>query len=198
MELVGAVLDVENIGCQSVVPHPPALLVPEHPPPSTPSPPSPLPLQTIGAAFGAKKVSIGGESVTLGIWVYGYVLYGCMCVRVWVYRCVCMDIYACVCVCMGMCVGVTGSIGVCVCVCACVCVRVCVCVCVHVCVRVKCDWECEYVTGSYTAALFTLSLPSPLFPSSLSLQDTAGSERYESMSRIYYRGAKAAIVCFGE
>ena len=31
-----------------------------------------------------------------------------------------------------------------------------------------------------------------------SLQDTAGSERYESMSRIYYRGAKAAIVCFGK
>jgi len=29
-------------------------------------------------------------------------------------------------------------------------------------------------------------------------QDTAGSERYESMSRIYYRGAKAAIVCYGE
>lgn len=26
--------------------------------------------------------------------------------------------------------------------------------------------------------------------------DTAGSERYESMSRIYYRGAKAAIVCY--
>ena len=25
--------------------------------------------QTIGAAFGAKKVSIAGESVTLGIWV---------------------------------------------------------------------------------------------------------------------------------
>ena len=30
----------------------------------------------------------------------------------------------------------------------------------------------------------------------LSLQDTAGSERYEAMSRIYYRGAKAAIVCY--
>lgn len=30
------------------------------------------------------------------------------------------------------------------------------------------------------------------------MQDTAGSERYESMSRIYYRGAKAAIVCYGE
>lgn len=28
------------------------------------------------------------------------------------------------------------------------------------------------------------------------LQDTAGSERYEAMSRIYYRGAKAAIVCY--
>ncbi len=70
-----------------------------------------VPLQTIGAAFGAKKVSVQGESVTLGIWV-------------------------------------------------------------------------------------STSYSSP--PLNLSLQDTAGSERYESMSRIYYRGAKAAIVCFGE
>jgi Ras-related protein Rab-24 len=30
----------------------------------------------------------------------------------------------------------------------------------------------------------------------LGIWDTAGSERYESMSRIYYRGAKSAIVCF--
>ena len=30
----------------------------------------------------------------------------------------------------------------------------------------------------------------------VTFQDTAGSERYESMSRIYYRGAKAAIVCY--
>lgn len=29
-------------------------------------------------------------------------------------------------------------------------------------------------------------------------QDTAGSERYEAMSRIYYRGARAAVVCYGE
>lgn len=28
-----------------------------------------FPFQTIGAAFGAKKVSVQGESVTLGIWV---------------------------------------------------------------------------------------------------------------------------------
>ena len=28
-----------------------------------------FPSQTIGAAFGAKKVSVQGESVTLGIWV---------------------------------------------------------------------------------------------------------------------------------
>ncbi|XP_025094045.1 ras-related protein Rab-24-like isoform X2 [Pomacea canaliculata] len=28
------------------------------------------------------------------------------------------------------------------------------------------------------------------------VQDTAGSERYEAMSRIYYRGARAAILCF--
>ena len=26
-------------------------------------------MQTIGAAFGAKKMSVGGESLTLGIWV---------------------------------------------------------------------------------------------------------------------------------
>ena len=30
----------------------------------------------------------------------------------------------------------------------------------------------------------------------LNQQDTAGSERYEAMSRIYYRGARAAIVCY--
>ncbi|XP_077122053.1 ras-related protein Rab-24 [Ranitomeya variabilis] len=30
----------------------------------------------------------------------------------------------------------------------------------------------------------------------LGIWDTAGSERYEAMSRIYYRGAKAAIVCY--
>ncbi|KAL8594120.1 hypothetical protein ACOMHN_000831 [Nucella lapillus] len=30
----------------------------------------------------------------------------------------------------------------------------------------------------------------------LGIWDTAGSERYEAMSRIYYRGAKAAILCF--
>jgi len=30
----------------------------------------------------------------------------------------------------------------------------------------------------------------------LGVWDTAGQERYESMSRIYYRGAKAALVCF--
>lgn len=30
----------------------------------------------------------------------------------------------------------------------------------------------------------------------LGVWDTAGSERYESMSRIYYRGAKAAIICY--
>lgn len=32
----------------------------------------------------------------------------------------------------------------------------------------------------------------------LLIQDTAGSERYEAMSRIYYRGARAAIVCYGK
>lgn len=30
------------------------------------------------------------------------------------------------------------------------------------------------------------------------LQDTAGSERYNSMARVYYRNAKAAVVCYGK
>ncbi|XP_076364053.1 ras-related protein Rab-24-like [Tachypleus tridentatus] len=30
----------------------------------------------------------------------------------------------------------------------------------------------------------------------MGIWDTAGSERYEAMSKIYYRGAKAAIVCY--
>ncbi|XP_071946791.1 ras-related protein Rab-24-like isoform X2 [Antedon mediterranea] len=30
----------------------------------------------------------------------------------------------------------------------------------------------------------------------MGIWDTAGSERYEAMSRIYYRGAKAAILCY--
>lgn len=32
----------------------------------------------------------------------------------------------------------------------------------------------------------------------LPLKDTAGSERYEAMSKIYYRSAKGAIVCYGK
>lgn len=70
-------------------------------------------MQTIGAAFGAKKVFVEGETVTMGIWV-----------MIQLYR--------------------QNSLIV------------------------------------------------------FDIQDTAGSERYESMSRIYYRGAKAAIVCYGE
>jgi len=30
----------------------------------------------------------------------------------------------------------------------------------------------------------------------MGIWDTAGSERYESMSRMYYRGSKAAVVCY--
>lgn len=33
-------------------------------------------------------------------------------------------------------------------------------------------------------------------PVVMGIWDTAGSERYEAMSRIYYRGARAAIVCY--
>lgn len=45
------------------------------------------------------------------------------------------------------------------------------------------------VTSGYT---FQYCLPCCYF------QDTAGAERYEAMSKLYYRGAKAAVICFGE
>ena len=37
-----------------------------------------------------------------------------------------------------------------------------------------------------------------IFLSLILHQDTAGSERFESISTLYYRGAKAAIVCYGK
>uniref|UniRef100_A0A3Q4H709 RAB24, member RAS oncogene family n=1 Tax=Neolamprologus brichardi TaxID=32507 RepID=A0A3Q4H709_NEOBR len=47
----------------------------------------------------------------------------------------------------------------------------------------------RFLVGPYQNVSFISSL---VFPT----QDTAGSERYEAMSRIYYRGARAAIVCY--
>ena len=34
-------------------------------------------------------------------------------------------------------------------------------------------------------------------PVKVSLWDTAGSERYESMTKMYYRGSSVALVCYG-
>lgn len=71
-----------------------------------------------------------------------------------------------------------------------------------------------WLYGSTRAETFNISIlvssltrcfTLPTFPAadpqsdlSCLLQDTAGSERYEAMSRIYYRGARAAIVCYGK
>eukprot|EP00029_Vermamoeba_vermiformis_P005907 TRINITY_DN2181_c0_g1_i1.p1 TRINITY_DN2181_c0_g1~~TRINITY_DN2181_c0_g1_i1.p1 ORF type:complete len:207 (-),score=42.59 TRINITY_DN2181_c0_g1_i1:53-673(-) len=41
-----------------------------------------------------------------------------------------------------------------------------------------------------------IMIPSSTMPITLGIWDTAGAERYESMSRIYYRSARAACVCF--
>lgn len=46
------------------------------------------------------------------------------------------------------------------------------------------------------AAFGAKSLTIDGVPVTLGIWDTAGSERYEAMSRIYYRGAKAAVVCY--
>ena len=49
------------------------------------------------------------------------------------------------------------------------------------------------IGASYGAKKVTLNDKQPLL---LGVWDTAGSERYESMSRMYYRAAKAAVVCY--
>lgn len=67
-------------------------------------------------------------------------------------------------------------------------------------------WESGWVYNYFTNAFLGSTLPLMRFPlvgSHISIcihlhQDTAGSERYEAMSRIYYRGARAAIVCYGK
>eukprot|EP00123_Amoebidium_parasiticum_P021223 comp63682_c0_seq1/m.47957 comp63682_c0_seq1/g.47957 ORF comp63682_c0_seq1/g.47957 comp63682_c0_seq1/m.47957 type:complete len:210 (-) comp63682_c0_seq1:339-968(-) len=46
------------------------------------------------------------------------------------------------------------------------------------------------------AAFCAKTVDTPHGAVALGIWDTAGSERYESMTRIYYRGAGAAIVCF--
>lgn len=62
-------------------------------------------------------------------------------------------------------------------------------------------------TGVFTLGLWVCFSNTPLFCfsfthfffglSATTPQDTAGSERYEAMSRIYYKSAKAALICYG-
>eukprot|EP01091_Cochliopodium_minus_P012763 TRINITY_DN3951_c0_g1_i1.p1 TRINITY_DN3951_c0_g1~~TRINITY_DN3951_c0_g1_i1.p1 ORF type:complete len:199 (+),score=35.44 TRINITY_DN3951_c0_g1_i1:116-712(+) len=54
----------------------------------------------------------------------------------------------------------------------------------------------ENVTATVGAAFGAKKIICNGIPITLGIWDTAGAERYESMSRIYYRSAKAAIVCF--
>lgn len=60
--------------------------------------------------------------------------------------------------------------------------------------------SCLLVNWSLSGGLEDVSLVCSLVKELIPFtsQDTAGSERYEAMSRIYYRGAKAAIVCYGK
>ncbi len=62
----------------------------------------------------------------------------------------------------------------------------------------------RYITGRYSAS--TVTTVGAAFASTtrkidgedivVGIWDTCGMERYESISKIYYRGAKAAIVCY--
>uniref|UniRef100_A0A670IJH2 Ras-related protein Rab-24 n=1 Tax=Podarcis muralis TaxID=64176 RepID=A0A670IJH2_PODMU len=54
----------------------------------------------------------------------------------------------------------------------------------------------RHETGTIGAAFVAKVMPVGGRTVTLGIWDTAGSERYEAMSRIYYRGAKAAIVCY--
>ena len=59
----------------------------------------------------------------------------------------------------------------------------------------KCDTRqfcCFRVLNIYFLCIFKIVVLSLILH-----QDTAGSERFESISALYYRGAKAAIVCYG-
>uniref|UniRef100_A0A7S4NNU2 Ras-related protein Rab-24 n=1 Tax=Paramoeba aestuarina TaxID=180227 RepID=A0A7S4NNU2_9EUKA len=54
----------------------------------------------------------------------------------------------------------------------------------------------ENVTATVGAAFGAKKVVVSGTPLTLGIWDTAGAERYESMSRIYYRAAKAAVICY--
>ncbi|KAG2455277.1 FGFR4 factor, partial [Polypterus senegalus] len=62
------------------------------------------------------------------------------------------------------------------------------------------DMAVQYVTQRMEKTIGAAFVAKPIHVGekvvTLGIWDTAGSERYEAMSRIYYRGAKAAIVCY--
>ncbi|MEQ2172118.1 hypothetical protein GOODEAATRI_017788 [Goodea atripinnis] len=65
--------------------------------------------------------------------------------------------------------------------------------------------DCLVFNGSFSLLLQTIGAAFVAKPIqvgdkviTLGIWDTAGSERYEAMSRIYYRGARAAVVCYGK
>eukprot|EP01107_Rhizomastix_libera_P008295 TRINITY_DN23468_c0_g1_i1.p1 TRINITY_DN23468_c0_g1~~TRINITY_DN23468_c0_g1_i1.p1 ORF type:complete len:209 (-),score=42.16 TRINITY_DN23468_c0_g1_i1:44-619(-) len=53
-----------------------------------------------------------------------------------------------------------------------------------------------HVTATVGAAFGSKRIEMNGVPIILRIWDTAGSERYESMTRMYYKGARAAIVCY--
>ncbi|XP_020913917.1 ras-related protein Rab-24 [Exaiptasia diaphana] len=54
----------------------------------------------------------------------------------------------------------------------------------------------EYAEATIGAAYGTKTLDIRDKRITMGIWDTAGSERYDAMSRVYYRGAKAAIICY--
>jgi hypothetical protein len=94
-------------------------------------------VKTVGAAFGAKRLVVDSQAVTLGIWVRGMLITPVIAIMP----------------------------------------------------DVKPFVHCRILLGQVL-----YQQPSP---SVWAVSLTAHVERYESMSKIYYRQAKAAIVCFG-
>eukprot|EP00094_Tigriopus_californicus_P008995 TCALIF_08670-PA protein Name:"Similar to RAB24 Ras-related protein Rab-24 (Homo sapiens)" AED:0.13 eAED:0.13 QI:0/0/0/0.66/1/1/3/0/168 len=52
------------------------------------------------------------------------------------------------------------------------------------------------VGAAYGSKLFEINVNGSPRALIMGIWDTAGSERYQSMSRLYYRSARAAILCF--
>ena len=106
-------------------------------------------------------------------------MYACLC-------CVCGQ-YVFVCFCV--------YVWVCVCVCMCLCVHTYVCACIYVCMHMcllVCKCVCMHSKDVHKLNILFICLLSFI----CTFQDTAGQERYRTITTAYYRGAMGFILMY--